>query len=289
MMRKNGKAWIALLTMLAAGTAAGADPPCPGSRDDIDYALQAPRLVQPLQPFSTVLARDAVIGTEADAIDLELLRIDRAVTISAPLPLRLNAGQAFGRLMIEGEVRSCVYHGTSPFHPPIDREGRQFPTICLEDHDGDGRYETVRLFAYHAAPGQGILEGRIDPVRLEPLREVPTPDFARYAIYRRLRVLSVTGNDARFVSDYAVNVPGRGGDEPTYRLLWDSEVEVALHEGDLNVGGLKLHLLHLGDSWTATPTGAFSPWIGLYCYNSRIWLLHAPEARPDKPSSSRPQ
>ncbi len=272
---KIGKAGVALIMLLAAGRA-GADSSCSLSRDDNDYGLRPPRLLQPVQSFSTVLAPNAIVATETQIVDLDLFRTDRAVTISSPITLHLDAGQAFGHRWIEGVVRLCIDHGLTPFEPPEDEEGRSFPTICLEDHDADGRYETIRLFAYRAAPGHGILDGRIDPVRLEPLRDRPSPDSDRYLLYRRLRVVSVTQDRARFISDFAVVGRGEAASDIDYRPASTSEIEVALHEGDVEVSGLKLHLLHVGGSWTATPKGAFSTWAGLYCYDSRIWLFRAP-------------
>jgi hypothetical protein len=288
-MRKVSKGGMALVLMLMAGRAAGADPTCSPSREDINYMLKSPRLLQPVQSFSTVLAPDAVVATETQALDMVLLQIDRPITTSAPLALHLDAGQTFGRLMIEGAVRPCVYHGTKPFRPPTDEDGRPFPTICLADHDGDGRYESIDLFAYRAAPGHGILQARIDPVRLEPLRDSSAPDLGRYLVHRRLRVVSVAGDRVRFISDFATIVPGSDSGDVHFRPYPSSESEVALREGDVEVSGLKLRLLHVGDSWIATPRGAFSTWVGLYCYDSRIWLLRAPEAAAGKRNSPQSQ
>jgi len=43
----------------------------------------------------------------------------------------------------------------------------------------------------------------------------------------------------------------------------------------MEISGLPVHLLHLGDSWTATPAGPFPPWIVIECDGVRVRALGA--------------
>jgi hypothetical protein len=279
-MGRMARAGMALTAFLSASITLGAEPGCSPARDDADFMLAAPRLHHAAEPFSTVLAPDAIVATEVQSVDTDFLRSDRAIAVTTPLSAKFDAGQLFGHRLVDGIVRPCVYRPPMiPYQPPVDEEGRPFPTDCLEDRDGDGRYETILFFAYHAAAGHGIVEARIDPVRLEPLPQAPD-DHARFYLYRRLRVVSVSADRVRLASDIAVGGPAPGRTALNYAAQPASEVEVPLNEGEADVGGLKLRLLHVGGAWTATPRGVFSPWVGLFCGNSRMWVLRPPAAGP---------
>lgn len=262
--------------MLAlAGQAAGVggqDGPCP-ERHEGEYAYAEPRMIQPIAPLSTRLVPGATVATEVQAVGVALLETDRAIDVAAPLVARFPAGTRMGGRLVEGELRPCVYWGREPFQPPVDEEGRPFPTICLHDADEDGAYETIRFFAYRAAPGRGVLEAAIDPVRL-----LPRPEDSMLLAFRRLRVIAVSRDRVRLATEHAVTFDEDA--EPSYHSTPAGEIEFALREGSLAIAGITLEALHLGRHWTVTPSGRFPDWIRFECQGARL-EVGGPESLPD--------
>jgi len=263
---------VAVLILSLAGTATAQDLTCPTARNDVSYVYAPPRMAAEVLRLSTRVEPGAVIAVEIQGADYTLRKTDRVIETTAPLAARFETGTTIGRRQVDGVMRDCVYRGLRPYQPPVDEDGRPFPTVCLEDSDSDGGYETLRFFAYRAAAGRGIIEAAISPVRLLPFPAAADPMESLLLVHRRLRVLSVAGNHARFVVEHAYTYPPRGDVEPSFLSSSAGEVGVELREGALEVAGLRLHAVHLGESWTVTPTGGFRPWIDFVCEGAELRL-----------------
>jgi hypothetical protein len=258
--------------LLGGALAPPAEKPCPTARNDTDFVYAQPRLVKPVEPLTTVIAPGAVLASEMQTVDPALRETDGPIAVESPLA-RFAAGTPVGTRLVEGEVRPCIYWGTKPYQPPHDEEGRSFPTICLEDPNGDGAYERVRFFAYGAAAGKGIVESAIKPVRLRPHNREPDPVDSMMRLHRRLRVVAAADDRARLVVEHAYQNAFSGDTEPEYNAGPAFEQEIGLAEGEREVGGVRLNFLKIGEAWTAVPLGGFRPWLTYSCGNARIRFL----------------
>ena len=249
--------------------AARPDPTCPTQANDAEYAYKDPVLVQPNPKLSTLLAPDAVVALQSASFEPQLQQTSGAISLEAPLKVSFDAGTRVGFRPINGDLMPCVFWGIQAYQPPVDEDGRPFPLICFADSDSDGSYETLRMFAYKAQTGKGIIEAKIKPLKLLPDTR-PVSDKAYVAVYRRLRVSTVDGNRAVFVFEVGSTVASPyGPQQPDYRPE-GQPVPVPLKEGLVEVSGVPLNFARVADQWVATPAGKGRPWIGLECERSRI-------------------
>lgn len=272
-----GRSFTSALVMLLAigGKATAQTDVCPTARNETNFVYAAPQRVAEVARLSTRLTPGAIIGTEVQAMNPVLKRTTQPIETTTPLVARFEAGTMFGRKYVEGAIRDCIFWGTNPFQPPVDEDGRPFPTICLEDSDSDGGFETMRFFAYRAAAGRGILETRISPVRFEPHQSIVDMESAHTLAFRRLRVVSIEGNRLRLDIEHALTAPAFRPTEPNF-VTAPTAVDVELHEGTMTLAGLDFHVLHMGQSWTVTPAGDFRRWIGFDCEGMRVRLIDLP-------------
>jgi hypothetical protein len=264
----NSFSVLAMVSTLLSSQSALAQQRCPQTATDGDFALHEPGTRQPLAPFTTLLTADAVLTSESEAYEPDLWETDAPIELNKPVRLALKKATRFGNRFFEGQVHRCVFWGLDAFEPPIDDEGRGFPTICLEDRDHDGGFETLRLYAYKAQPGKGTIETNISPVRLNaysgPVAAKPFMTF-----YRRVRVASVDGERATFRVEFGwLSASPFAPTEPTFGE--PQSLSIPLHEGILTVGGIELNVIRAGDQWSATPTGHSSPWVRLECGGSKV-------------------
>lgn len=251
--------------------AAPAERACPTQVNDIDFALKDPVQTEPAQ-LSTVLAPGADVAVQLAAFEPELQETTGAISVSGPIKVNFGAGTRIGYRSIDSRRLPCVFWGLEAYEPPVDDEGRPFPAICLIDKDGDGSYEQLRMFAYKAQQGKGIIEAAIAPVKLRPHHR-PVADKPFMQMHRRLRVESIDDRKAVLISELAFTTASPyGPQEPTYRPQ-GNPMQVPLREGVTEVGGVPLTLARIGDQWIATPRGNARPWTGLECDRARISIL----------------
>lgn len=267
---------LASAVVMLAGSAEAAlpDRPCPTQVNDTEYAYKDPVLVELNSSLSTLLATDAIVALQSASFEPQLQQTSGAISLEAPLKVAFDAGTRVGLRPIGGKLLPCVFWGIEAYEPPIDEDGRPFPLICLADSDSDGSYETLRMFAYKAQSGRGIIEAKIKPLKLLPDTR-PVSDKAYVALYRRLRALSVDDTRAVFIFEVGSTVASPyGPQEPNYRP--DGQpVPVVLKEGVVDVGGVPLRFGRVADQWIATPAGKGRPWVALECEGSRIKILTA--------------
>lgn len=265
---------LASAAVLLAGSAEGGlpDRPCPTQVNDTEYAYRDPVLVELNSSLSTLLATDAIVAIQSASFEPQLQQTSGAISLEAPLKVGFEAGTRVGLRPISGKLLPCVFWGIEAYEPPVDEDGRPFPLICLADNDADGSYETLRMFAYKAQAGRGIIEAKIKPLKLLPdTRSVS--DKAYVALYRRLRVLSVDDTRAVFVFEVGSTVASPyGPQEPKYQPE-GQPVSVVLRQGVLDVAGVPLRFARVADQWIATPAGKGRPWVALECERSRIKVL----------------
>lgn len=255
---------------------AQAEPPapamsCPQIPSNAELVLKQAGEQFPLQKLSSVIASDAIVAADSESFEPRLWETDGPLDLQNPVKFHLKPGTLVGEMPFGGQSHKCVFWGLGAFEPPIDDEGRSFPSVCLAQSDKNGATDTLELFAYRAAPGKGVLQVKVKPIHLK-VHDAAIASKPYMTFFRRLRVASVTGNNATFVVEFAfTGASPYSPQEPLYRAA--DTVAATLHEGVVTVAGIEFNLTQAGDQWMATPTGNSRNWIKFDCGGSKVAFI----------------
>ena len=232
----------------------------PRPQGDVIFSVQRP-LGAPLVVPSQPLAADAVIASETVLLLPLSFQLAAPVVIGPPFNSSYAAGTQIKRLVRDGATRNCVRH-RGPYSPAHDEKGEIYPGLCLEDRDGDGRFESAILEPYHPQRAPERVVG-IPPVRLEPsaLRGEDDPDAFR--VQRRIRVTHVDATGAQFIAEQGAAVANATGITSFYGRPEESLILPLQDGASGSVGGVQLRLQRAGEGWQVIAAGQLAPWLEL--------------------------
>ena len=217
------------------------------------------RVGAPVLAESVPAAADAIIASETLRLAALHFQLADPIVVGPPFNVRYPAGTDVPRLVQDGAIRHCIrQRGT--YTPPEDEHGEIYPGLCLEDRDGDGRFETAILKPYHPERVRDRAMP-ISPVRLAPNPSAMEEDRDAVRLTRRLRVAHV-GADGVLVLAEQGAIPARQAEATAFAGRPEESVTLPLRDGaNAALGGIQLRLLRDGDGWRIAASGALAPWM----------------------------
>jgi hypothetical protein len=231
----------------------------PGVSDG-DAVFDVPRRVDASAlPASVPLAVDAVVASETLRLLPVHSKLAGPIAIGPPFNISHPAGTDVPRLLKDDRIRNCLRQ-RGWFTPPRDERGEIYPSLCLEDRDGDGLYETAILLPYDQArlPERVV---RIAPVRLAPNSEDAEADPDGHTARRRIRVTHIGPDEVEVVIEQGLAL-SRRHEITDYYSMAEHHLTIPLREGARgSLGGIELRLHRDGTGWRIAATGRFAPWL----------------------------
>jgi hypothetical protein len=222
--------------------------------------LAAPRPVgAPLLVDAQPLAADAVIASETFEMLPLSFRLTAPITLGPPFTTVFPAGAKFRRLIRDGAVRHCLRR-EGIYTPAFDEHHEIYPGLCLEDRDGDGRYETAILEPYDPehAPNR---EARIAPVGLEPDPAAAASQPQALTLNRRIRVTHLDAGEVQLVAEQG-STASRPAIITSYYGRPEDSLSLSLRDGASGMlGGVNLRLVRDGTGWRIAASGRLAPWL----------------------------
>jgi hypothetical protein len=225
-----------------------------------DSVLDAPQPVgAPVLTDSQPLALDAVIASETFRLVPLHFRNDVPIAVGAPFNATHPAGTDFRRLIRDGTTRYCVVH-RGVYRPVLDENGAVYPGFCVEDRDGDGRYETAVLEPYDPEHAP-VRTFAIAPVGFEPNPSMAADDPQAIRVKRRIRVTFVGPSEARVAAEQGL-ANSLQADVTSYFGRPAEVVTLPLRDGASgSLGGVDFRLMRSGAGWSIAATGRLQPWL----------------------------
>ncbi len=205
------------------------------------------------------MAPGAVIASETLELVPLYFRLAGPIVLAPPFNTLFPAGTEVRRLVRDGVIRHCVRHRES-YTPAHDEQNQIYPGLCLEDRDGDGRFETAILEPYDRehAPVRTVA---ITPVALEPDPAAAADESHPLRASRRLRIGQVGAGGVQIIAEQGVTL-SRQDEIGIYRGRPEESITLPLRDGASGaLGGVQLRLLRDGDGWRIAAAGRLAPWL----------------------------
>jgi hypothetical protein len=215
-----------------------------------------------------IVVPGAIVASAAVRIDERRWLLKEPIAVGAPFGFSVPAGSVFGSSIDEnGESRPCLNHKPyQSFIPPKDGEGEIYPSLCIREPQGPGRYAAVRLYPYFTDRAKPR-DLTIAPASLDPIPAGTShPMFGAVLAVRRLRVTEVSGDVAVVALEMAWDKRLEdGGPRDPFVSLQNfgakQRVQLPLAEGETaSLGGITLTVHRAASGWTVTPSGGFDSW-----------------------------